>query len=64
MTASVAETPCPQCGKKQLEIERRLTAKPIGSWSLAGMQMKMTAVDWPWIVCRNCYVESPAKDGK
>lgn len=53
----VANTPCPSCGEKTLRIEARLAAKPIGDFSLAGAQMKVSAVEVPWLVCDNCGVE-------
>ncbi|MCA1008980.1 hypothetical protein LCL87_24990 [Rhodococcus hoagii] len=52
---------CPACGAAALEIEWRLEPKPIGSHSLAGVQMKVAATSWPWMVCRSCGVEAKGK---
>lgn len=57
--------PCKRCGKRTLHIELRpnVTAKDIGSFSIAGQQVKFCAnVDpWPWAVCGNCGAESKGK---
>lgn len=46
---------CPLCGEFTLQLVERegLLAKPLGSFSLAGMQPKISAhkVMWPWLVC-------------
>ena len=57
----VSETACPACSQVSLEIVERFEAKPVGTWSLAGMQMKMTGTMWPWLVCRSCGVEARGK---
>lgn len=59
--AKIDETPCPACGSKSLRIEERLTTKPIGSFSLAGVQMKVSAVSKPWLVCGTCGIEAEGK---
>lgn len=60
------DVPCPQCGANALRIEMRtrIVTKPIGSFSLAGTQMKFSAwrVKWPWLVCGNCGIEAEAKE--
>ena len=56
-----SKTPCPACGELTLVIEERFEAKPIGTWSLAGVQNKMTGTMWPWIRCTNCGVEARGK---
>jgi hypothetical protein len=57
--------PCRDCGQATLRLEYRkeLVAKPLGTWSLAGAQMKTAAVEgeWPWCVCDNCGGESRGK---
>lgn len=64
-----AATPCPLCREKALQVEYRpgLYAKPIGTFSLAGGQMKVSAhrVQWPWLVCRtpDCGFEEKGKLG-
>jgi hypothetical protein len=57
----VVDTPCPNCGATELRIEHRLQARPIGSFSLSGVQTKVTAREWPWLVCGACGVEAPGK---
>jgi hypothetical protein len=49
------------CGKNSPRVEWRLEAKPIGTFSLAGQQMKVTATEWPWLVCDGCGRESRGK---
>lgn len=56
-----AEQSCPQCGFAGLVIEWRLTSKPLGSFSLAGSQMKVSATELPWIKCPACGVEAEGK---
>lgn len=58
---NVADTPCPGCGNKTLAIEMRLTASPVGTFSLAGVGMKVTAATKPWLVCTNCGIEAEGK---
>lgn len=57
----VPDVPCTKCGAEKLRIEMRpvLVAKPPGSYSLAGVQMKHSAVagEWPWMVCDGCGAE-------
>lgn len=61
----VAATACPGCEQKALRVELRpeLQARPIGSFSLAGQQMKFSAVkaQVPWLVCGNCGAEARGK---
>ena len=54
---------CPECEHKGLRIEWRLEAKPVGSFSLSGAQMKFSAAKVPWLVCPGCGVESKGKRG-
>src|SRR5437764_1011724 len=42
MTA-VPDVPCPNCGQHALTIETRYQAKPLGTYSLSGTQMKFSA---------------------
>lgn len=56
--ADVKTTPCPACGEVALRIETRLEARPIGSFSLAGAQLKSSAKEVPWLVCGACGVEA------
>lgn len=48
---------CRYCGVLgAIRIEERPTfvAQPVGTWALAGVQVKASAVEttWPWAVCR------------
>ena len=61
LEAWAAEQDCPACGHHGLVIEWRLTAKPIGSFSLAGAQMNVSATERPWIRCPECGVEAEGK---
>ena len=44
-------TPCPMCGERSLTLSYQLYAKPIGSFSLSGHQMKVSAVQYPIVTC-------------
>jgi hypothetical protein len=46
--------PCRYCGSGDTWVEWRLEAKPLGSFSLAGAQMKFSANRWPYAVCDGC----------
>lgn len=50
---AVGKTPCPVCRQLTLRFTMRLEAKPLGTWSLAGQQLKSSAVEWPYVVCDN-----------
>lgn len=52
---------CPHCGEVGFEVTWRLRARPIGSFSLAGSQMKVSAREVPHIKCRHCGVEATAQ---
>ncbi|MFZ2238016.1 MAG: hypothetical protein WAV90_00575 [Gordonia amarae] len=57
---------CRHCGPEHpLRIEWRdeIVARPLGSFSLAGAQMKFSATkrQWPWAICDNCGHESKGK---
>lgn len=65
-TATLADVPCSKCGvvgRLRLEIRRFLVAKPFGTFSLAGQQLKVVATErpWPWMVCDGCGRESRGK---
>lgn len=61
----LAGIPCRDCGTPALRVEWRskLAAKPVGTFSLAGVQAKLAAEEtpWPWAVCDNCGAESEGK---
>ena len=59
--ATPEDTSCPACGVKALRIEWRMTAHPVGTFSLAGAQTKFAASEKPWLVCGNCGVEAEGK---
>lgn len=49
------DTPCPSCKAiGVLRIEEIFYAKPIGSFSLPGMQAKLTGSWWPVLMCSAC----------
>jgi hypothetical protein len=52
---------CPQCGENRWSIEWHLVAKPDGTYSLAGQQPKVSAVQTPCLVCDNCAFEIKGK---
>jgi hypothetical protein len=52
MEDQLSQVVCPGCGEVgSLGVELRLVAKPIGSFSLAGAQMKVSAREGPHLVC-------------
>lgn len=59
----VAATPCPACGQSRLRFTTKLESRPIGTFSLAGAQLKTSAIEWPYVVCDNetCDFEQRAK---
>lgn len=60
--SQLAAVPCTACGKVGgLRIEERLEARPLGTWSLAGAQLKVNARRWPWMVCDHCKAECRGK---
>jgi len=44
-------TPCPLCGERSLTLSYQLYARPIGSFSLSGNQMKFSAVQYLIVTC-------------
>lgn len=61
----VLGVPCRDCGAYALRLEFRteLHARPLGTWSLSGNQLKTSAVEvqWPWMVCHSCKSECKGK---
>jgi hypothetical protein len=51
LAAWAAERVCPRCGSTGFRVESVLVAKPLGSFSLAGAQMKVSATTAPKITC-------------
>jgi hypothetical protein len=55
MTGTIDRTPCPQCGlASNLYIVIEFVAKPLGTFSLAGAQVKFSGRELPVLKCRNC----------
>lgn len=49
----LADKECPECKAiGTLRVEVRLRALPLGTWSLSGSQMKFSAQNWPYLVCK------------
>lgn len=69
MTAELPDLSAAECkycntvGKIRIEWRERFVPKPMGTWSLAGQQMKMTGtmVNWPYAICDACGHESEGK---
>lgn len=52
---------CVYCGSDETYVEYRVEAKPVGSFSLAGAQAKVSSYTWPYAVCAGCGHESRGK---
>lgn len=52
----IESSPCPQCGAPPgcLRLEEVLVAQQIGTFSLAGAQMKVSARTCPKLTCTEC----------
>jgi hypothetical protein len=67
LTDWLADKPCPECGRTTLRVVTRETyqAKDLGTFSLAGVQPKVSAHRflWPWVMCSNtaCSFEKRVK---
>lgn len=46
--------PCPACGTTALTLRTTLVARPLGSFSLAGAQTKISAVQVAEVRCAAC----------
>lgn len=58
----LAHAQCMRCsGIGCLELEMRFEAAPPGTYSLAGVQPKVSAREVPWLVCRSCGASSRGK---
>lgn len=52
---------CPSCGLRgQVTVRKILRAKPVGSFSLAGVQMKFSAYEDLEAACGACGASGPA----
>lgn len=54
LRAALAGADCRYCSHHGLSLEMRLESKPLGTWSLSGMQMKVIATHHPYAVCPSC----------
>lgn len=55
MSRSILTAKCPGCGMRgSLKMAIEIMAKPIGTYSLAGQQMKVSAVEAPVLRCALC----------
>ncbi len=53
--ATVEESPCPSCGSTgTLSLDQVFEAKPVGSYSLAGVMVKAVARHRPVLRCSAC----------
>lgn len=55
MSGTINRTPCPECnmiGKLYISVE--IVAKEIGTFSLAGHQVKFSGKELPVLKCNNC----------
>lgn len=51
----IDETPCPNCeAVATLFIQTKMVANPIGSFSIAGAGLKVTAQERPVLTCTAC----------
>jgi hypothetical protein len=60
-TVQELDVPCPVCNQTALSLQTLLRAKPLGSFSLSGQQLKFSAYEWPHLVCGECGAAFPAK---
>lgn len=49
---------CKRCGSTDFRVVMKLVARPLGSFSLSGNQMKFSAYKWPFAVCQGCGYET------
>jgi hypothetical protein len=55
MTGTITRTACPECGEVgYLYIDTRFVSKPLGTFSIAGAQMKTVGKMKPVLRCHNC----------
>lgn len=55
--AKVIHRPCPRCAGTPLYIEARLVAKPLGTYSISGTELKLVAEAAVFLVCTSCQAE-------
>lgn len=62
MSGTINETPCPKCeAANVLYVDINFVAKPIGTFSLSGSQMKVSGRERPVLKCRNCDFNLPGE---
>ncbi len=62
LDSDLSHIPCTKCHQAGgLRIEMRIEADPLGSSSLAGIMIKTTAREWPWMTCDLCGSECRGK---
>lgn len=65
LTRLVADQPCPKCTRVgKLRIEMKLVAKPLGTFSLAGSNLKFSANEIPVLYCDGCGLELEGNLGR
>jgi hypothetical protein len=54
--ATIDQSSCPKCGAGPgtLTLSKGMQALPIGTWSLAGVQLKTSAIEVPVVDCSAC----------
>lgn len=52
---------CRYCGHHRIRVEWRMVATPLGTYSIAGAQMKFEATSVPFATCEGCGHESEGK---
>lgn len=55
------QTSCPQCDMVGLRLDVHLSARKLGTFALAGQQMKVSATGRVVWVCDNCGAVGPAE---
>lgn len=54
---------CRYCGHVGIRVEWRFEAREPGTYSLAGVQDKVSAHRWPFAICEGCGHESRGQRG-
>lgn len=49
---------CRYCGHDRIRVEWRFVPKPVGTYSLSGVQTKVAAAHVPFAICGGCAHES------
>jgi hypothetical protein len=51
VSGRLARAVCPKCGHTSLKVEMRMRAKELGTFSLAGQQLKVSVQTLPYLFC-------------